>query len=65
MVKCISNVSVGGKPVKYPIQARWWLTSVVLATQETEIMRITVRSQPWTNSSRDPILKIPNRKQGW
>jgi hypothetical protein len=25
----------------------WWLTPVILATQETEIRRIMVRSQPW------------------
>jgi hypothetical protein len=25
---------------------RWWLTPVILATQEAEIRRITVRSQP-------------------
>jgi hypothetical protein len=24
----------------------WWLTPVILATQETEIRRITARSQP-------------------
>jgi hypothetical protein len=28
-----------------------WLTSVILATQEAEIRRITVRSQPQANSS--------------
>jgi hypothetical protein len=28
-----------------------------LATQETEIRRITVRSQPQANSSQDPISK--------
>jgi hypothetical protein len=32
-----------------------WLTTVILATQEAEIRRITVQSQPWENSSRDPI----------
>jgi hypothetical protein len=30
---------------------------VILTTQETEIRRITVRSQPWANSSQDPISK--------
>jgi hypothetical protein len=41
----------------------WRLTPVILATQEAEIRRITVRSQPWANSSRDPILKNPSRKR--
>jgi hypothetical protein len=30
---------------------------VILATQETEIRNIVVQSQPWANSSRDPISK--------
>jgi hypothetical protein len=34
-----------------------WLMSVFLATQEAEIRRIVVRSQPWANSSRDSISK--------
>jgi hypothetical protein len=32
----------------------WWFTPVIIATQEAEIRRIEVRSQP---SLRDPILK--------
>jgi hypothetical protein len=40
----------------------WWLTSVILTTQETE----DHGSKPaWTNSSGDPISKIPNTKKGW
>jgi hypothetical protein len=31
--------------------------SVILATQEAEIRRITIQSQTWRNRSRDPILK--------
>jgi hypothetical protein len=31
--------------------------SGILATQEAEIRRITVQSQPWTNSSPGPISK--------
>jgi hypothetical protein len=29
----------------------WWLTPIILATQEAEIKRIAVQSQPWANSS--------------
>jgi hypothetical protein len=37
-----------------------WLMPVILATNEAEIRRITIRSQPWANSSQGPISKIPN-----
>jgi hypothetical protein len=32
---------------------------VIPATQEAEIRRVAVRSQPMQISSQDPILKIP------
>jgi hypothetical protein len=35
---------------------------VILATQEAETRRIEVLSQPWINSSGDPVLKISNMK---
>jgi hypothetical protein len=35
-----------------------WYTPVILATQEAEISWISVQSQPWANSLRDPIWKI-------
>jgi hypothetical protein len=39
---------------------------VILVTQEAEIRRIMVQSQPQANSFQDPILKIPNtQKKGW
>jgi hypothetical protein len=36
---------------------------VILATQETEIRRITVQSQSWQVSSRDPVSKTPITKR--
>jgi hypothetical protein len=39
------------------------LTPVILATQEAEIRRIEVQSQPWANSFRAPILKKPFTKR--
>jgi hypothetical protein len=43
------------------LQAGHWL---LLATQEAEIRKITIGNQSWANSSKDPILKIPNTKKG-
>jgi hypothetical protein len=37
-----------------------WLTPVIPATQELEIRKVAVQSQPWVNSSQDPISKKPN-----
>jgi hypothetical protein len=34
-----------------------WLTPIILANQEAEIRRIMVQSQPWANSSGDPMSK--------
>jgi hypothetical protein len=38
------------------------LTPVILATEEAEIKRITVQSQPGRIVPRDPILKNPSPK---
>jgi hypothetical protein len=38
---------------------------VILATQEVEIRRIVVRSQPKANSLQDPISRKPITKKGW
>jgi hypothetical protein len=47
-----NNVKLSKKEIKNIISAQCcWLTPVILATQKAEIMRITVPSQPWTNSS--------------
>jgi hypothetical protein len=40
-----------------------WFTPIILATQEAEIRRIAVQSQPRQIVPRDPILK--NRSQKW
>jgi hypothetical protein len=44
--------------------------SAFLATQEAEMRRIEVQSQPWENNLRDPISqkkkkKYPSHQQGW
>jgi hypothetical protein len=39
------------------LSGRWWLKPVILATQEVEIRRITVRSQPRQIVLQDPISK--------
>jgi hypothetical protein len=41
-----------------------WLTPVILATQEAEIRRIAIQSQPWANNLQDPISKKPITKKG-
>jgi hypothetical protein len=39
------------------------LAPVITATQEAEISRITVQSQPQAYSSRDPIMKKTHHKK--
>jgi hypothetical protein len=34
-----------------------WLMPVILATQETEIRRVTLQSQTWANNSIRPYLE--------
>jgi hypothetical protein len=41
------------------------LTPAILSTQEAEIRRIEVRSQPREIVLRDPILKNPSQKKNW
>jgi hypothetical protein len=57
---------MGGMIKKYIVARHQWHTPVILATQEAEIRRIAVQSQPWSNSSQDPILKKTHHNQkGW
>jgi hypothetical protein len=39
----------------------WWLTPVILVTQEAEIWRIKVQSQPETLSQKNPSQKKAGR----
>jgi hypothetical protein len=41
-----------------------WLTPIILATQEAEIRRITVRSQPGGKKFLRPYLKKIHHKKG-
>jgi hypothetical protein len=55
---------------QYPLQKGkatgcLWLTPAILATQEAEIRRVTVQSQPRQIVLRNPILKKPFTKKGW
>jgi hypothetical protein len=52
--------------LKKHVSARcWWLMHIILATQEAEIRRIMVRSQPGQIVPRDPISNIPITKKDW
>jgi hypothetical protein len=50
---------------RYKEAGHWWLTPVILATQEAEIRRIVVRSQFRANSLQDPISNKTITKKGW
>jgi hypothetical protein len=54
--------SLPGKKSKWKA-GHQWLTPIILATQEAEIKRISVQSQPQANSLQDPISKMPNTKK--
>jgi hypothetical protein len=48
----------------YSTARQWWLTAMIIATQEAENRRITVRNQPQAKSSMRPYLKKPFTKIG-
>jgi hypothetical protein len=54
-----------GSHLKTLILARHlWLMPIILATEEAGIRRIRFKASQ-AKSLEDPILKIPNTKQGW
>jgi hypothetical protein len=62
LLKCFVNLKLFLK-TSYIARCQGFM-HVILATQEAEIKRIEVQSQPKANSSRYPISKISNTKQG-
>jgi hypothetical protein len=57
------NTKPGTRIKKDPGTRHQWLMLTILATRKAEIRRIMVQSQPWENSSPDPISKIPITKR--
>jgi hypothetical protein len=54
-----------GFPLKFIDKAGcWWLTPVILVTQEAEVRRIVVQSQPRQIVLRYPISKKPITNKG-
>jgi hypothetical protein len=45
------------------MMGRRWLTPVIIPTQEVEIRRITVQSQPRKNSVRPYLKKQPSQRR--
>jgi hypothetical protein len=47
------------------VQARcWWLTAIILATQEAESRRIAIQSQPWQIVQETLSPKYSTQKRG-
>jgi hypothetical protein len=45
------------------LAGHWWLTPMILATQEAVIRMIRVLKPAWANSLQDPISKNPSQKR--
>jgi hypothetical protein len=45
----------------------WWLTSIILATQEAEVRRISIQSQPRqiVHETLSPPPPKKSQKKGW
>jgi hypothetical protein len=50
---------------KFINYGHWWLTPIILATQEAEIRRMAVQSHPRQIIPRAPILRKPFTKKSW
>jgi hypothetical protein len=59
MIKALIKLGIEGR-------ARcWWLIPIILGTQEAEIKRIMVQSQPGQIIHKALSRKKPSQKQGW
>jgi hypothetical protein len=50
--------------LKAVLAGGWWLMPVIQVTQEEEIRKNVIPSQPWANGSKTHTLKIPRTKKG-
>jgi hypothetical protein len=65
MKECILNITHTLLKTKDKVLlGHRWLMPVILSTQEAEIRRIAVQSQPGQTVWGDPISKISNTKTG-
>jgi hypothetical protein len=61
----LSPLTACGVFLKTTVTAeRWWLTPVILATQEAEIRRITVQSQT-RQRVHETLSRKNHHKKGW
>jgi hypothetical protein len=53
----MGDSSTSSMIIKQETAGHWWLTPIILATQEAKFRRTLVRSQPWAKSAQAPIFK--------